>query len=127
MNRRLYILIGISIIALVLVRIHAQRYLGFEGFTDGEKRELLIAKMKGCGHCEKAMPEFKKLVAASTLKLADGSSVTIRMLDASTDRAEVESLGVNGFPTILYRSNSKVLPYEGPRTYEGVMGFLQTM
>jgi hypothetical protein len=33
---------------------------------------------------------------------------------------------VRGFPTILYVSNGQKTEYSGPRTYDGVMGFLQS-
>ena len=87
--------------------------------------ELLIVKAKWCGHCKTAMPEFEKLVAASPFKLADGNSVTIRMLDEADHKDEIAKLPVKGFPTILFRNGATPVEYSGPRTYEGVMGFLK--
>jgi hypothetical protein len=129
---KLYITLSLSLIVLVLIRIYGQSVLGFtdiknEGFYSSSSKELLICKMQGCGHCVKAAPEFDKLQKASPLKLDDGSSVTVRILDASTDKDELNSLGVNGFPTILYKVNGNYIPYEKPtRTYDGVMAFLNS-
>jgi len=119
-------IIGVAVIALVLLRTYGRRVVGFEGFASGSGgKELLIVKAKWCGHCKRAMPEFEKLVAASPVKLRDGSSVTVRMLDEADNKSEVETLSVRGFPTILFREGGKRMEYEGARTYEGVMGFLQ--
>ena len=88
----------------------------------------LIVKAGWCGHCKSAMPEFQRLVAATPVTLKDGSSVTIRMLDEGADKAEVQTLQVKGFPTILYRGPSgDRMEYSGPRTYDGIMGFLKNL
>ena len=127
---KLITLLGLAIILMVLVRVYRRAKLygfdDFEGFSGGDK-ELLIVKAGWCGHCKSAMPEFEKLVKASPVKLKDGSSVTIRMLDEKANKSEVETLSVRGFPTILYRAGGKNMEYSGERTYDGVMGFLQSM
>ena len=67
-------------------------------------------------------------MSASPVKLKDGSDVTIRMLDSDVDSAAVKALNIRGFPTILYkRGNGEPEEYPGPRTYDGVMGFLNSM
>jgi thiol-disulfide isomerase/thioredoxin len=127
---KIIIALGLAIIAMVLIRVYRRAKLygfdDFEGFSSHGK-ELLIVKAGWCGHCKSAMPEFQKLVKASPVKLKDGSSVTIRMLDEKENKGEVESLSVRGFPTILYRAGGKSMEYSGERTYDGVMGFLQSM
>jgi hypothetical protein len=60
------------------------------------------------------------------MKLKDGSSVTIRMLDEKANKSEVEPLNVRGFPTILLFKDGTRLEYEGERTYNGVMSFLES-
>lgn len=74
------------------------------------------------------MPEFNRLVAAKSVKLRDGSDVTIRMLDDASDKPEIQTLSVRGYPTILYKGSSgDRMEYSGPRTFDGVMGFLKGM
>ena len=123
----LYILIGVLLLMLVIIRLYGRSVLGFrnrEGFASGA--ELLIVKAKWCGHCVKAKDDFEKLKKASPVKLSDGSEVTIRVLDEADDKSEVTALNVKGFPTILYLSSSgNRQEYPGPRTYDGVMAFLQ--
>lgn len=121
---RIYMILGSCILILILIRVYKRSYRPTEGF-EGAGKELYIVKMEKCGHCVKAMPEFNKLVSASPVKLADGSSVAIRMLDSNKDKTMVDSLSVRGFPTILYMDGGKRMEYDGERTYDGVMGFLQ--
>lgn len=123
MRNRLIVAFGILLIAILVLRIYARA--SREGFQSGGN-ELVIVKAEWCGHCKRALPEFEKLVSASPMKLKDGSSVTIRMLDEKANKSEVEPLNVRGFPTILLFKDGTRLEYEGERTYNGVMSFLET-
>lgn len=127
MKASVYVLLGLALLLLVLLRIYGRRYLGFETFQSGGggDKEVVIVKAAWCGHCKKAAPEFQRLVSASPIRLSDGSEVKVRMLDDKANSTEVQGLGVKGFPTILYFSNGQKTEYSGPRTYDGVMGFLQ--
>lgn len=116
-------LLIIGFVLLIALRLYGRK---LEGFAGAAGKELVIVKAEWCGHCQKAMPEFKKLVAASPIKLADGSSVTVRMLDEKKDKAVVDTMGVKGFPTILYIKDGQRIEYSGSRTADGVMGFLQS-
>jgi thiol-disulfide isomerase/thioredoxin len=121
---KLYILFGVTLLLLVFLRLYGRQTLGFEGFKSN--KEVVIVKADWCGHCKKAKPEFERLIGASPIRLSDGSEVVVRMLDEGKDKSEVQGLGVRGFPTILYVSNGQKTEYSGPRTYDGVMGFLQS-
>jgi thiol-disulfide isomerase/thioredoxin len=122
---KLFFLFAVALLVLVFLRFYGRRVLGFEGFASSGK-EVVIVKADWCGHCKKAKPEFEKLIGASPIRLSDGSEVTVRMLDEGSNKPEVQGLGVKGFPTILYLSNGQKTEYSGPRTYDGVMGFLQS-
>ena len=122
--RKILILGSILLILLVILRLTQRSVSGFQN----PGSEIIICKASWCGHCKTAMPEFERLVSASPVKLKNGSDVTIRMLDNDTDSAAVKALNVRGFPTILYKSGSgQFQEYPGPRTYDGVMGFLNSM
>ena len=125
MKNKLIITFGLLLIAILVLRIYARA--SREGFQSGggKGNELVIVKAEWCGHCKRALPEFEKLVSASPMKLKDGSSVTIRMLDEKANKSEVEPLNVRGFPTILLFKDGTRLEYEGERTYNGVMSFLE--
>ena len=125
--KKLYIILGLAVIILVLIRVYvrASRMGGFEGFEGGSDCDLVIATWKQCGHCIKAMPEFEKLQSLELPKLRDGSSVRLRMLDADSDKGDIESLGIRGYPSILFLKGGERIEYEGPRTAEGIISFLK--
>jgi len=126
--RRLLIAVGVLIVLLLVLRNVRPSPEGFQGSGEKVKGELVIAKAEWCGHCKSAMPEFKKLLKASPIRLPDGSQVTVRMLDEKADRSEVTQLGVKGFPTIMYTpTGASAIDYNGSRTYDGVMSFLQNV
>lgn len=117
------------IVIALIVALVALRYMlsSQEGFESAEGRSVHILKAEWCGHCQKAMPEFKKLVDASPVTLKSGEKVSIRMLDSDADKDAISALGykVRGFPTLLVQKGKEFTEYPGERTYDGVMEFLE--
>ena len=114
-----------AVIAVLLIILYLYGQPAQEGFT-GAGKELVIVKAEWCGHCKRAAPEFERLAAASPIRLQDGSSVTVKLLDEKKDKAVVDTMGVKGFPTIIYMKDGQRLEYDGARTFDGVMGFLES-
>ena len=126
-DMHLYSLLGVLVLILVVFKLYGTSILGFQnqGPVMGGKDTLLIVKANWCGHCKKAMPDFEQLVSASPITKADGSSVTVRMLDSDTDKSEVKNLNVKGFPTILYqKADGTVTNYNGERSFNAIQAFL---
>jgi thiol-disulfide isomerase/thioredoxin len=122
----LYILLGILVLILVVFKLYGSSVLGFQNQAAGG--ELLICKAEWCGHCKRAMPDFQKLVSSSPITKADGSSVTVRLLDSDADADEIKNLNVRGFPTILYQSSDgSVSNYNGERTAAAITAFVNNM
>lgn len=119
MNKRL-VIVALLFISLVIIRIAVRGQ--YEGFQ--EEKKIVIAKADWCGHCRKAAPEFEKLRLASPLRLANGNQVTVEVLDADQNKAEVTALGVKGFPTIMMMKGGEKVEYPGERTYDAVVEFL---
>lgn len=128
-------MLAIGLIAVICIAgiyfDNGGRIRSWDGFSNGSgsgnEGELIIVKAGWCGHCKNAMPEFKRLIDSSPIKLQNGDTVSVRMLDEGTDKAEVNSLGVKGFPTIIYKTaNGQQKEYTGERTYTGVISFLNS-
>jgi thiol-disulfide isomerase/thioredoxin len=119
------------VVAALIAVLFVIRYFlsDLEGFQDADPsaRSLLIFKAEWCGHCQKAMPEFKKLADASPISLPSGEKVTVRLLDADADKDEISGIGykVRGYPTILVQKGKEFTEYPGERTHQAVMEFLQ--
>lgn len=121
----LQIVLALVVLLLVLRYVVSDR----EGFQSGQTGgSVIILKAEWCGHCKKAMPEFKKLVDASPLRLPSGETVAVRMLDSDADKDAIQGLGykVRGFPTILVQKGTEFTEYPGERTHQGVMDFLES-
>lgn len=124
--KNLYIILGLAVIILVLIRVYvrASRMSGFEGFA-GNENELVIATWDKCGHCIKAKPEFARLESLGLPRLRDGSSVTLRKLDANANKDEIAALGISGYPSILFLKGGERIEYSGERTADGIISFLK--
>jgi thiol-disulfide isomerase/thioredoxin len=75
-----------------------------------------------CGYCQKAKPEFQKLMEDSDLSKM---GVNPRMVDAEQNEAAAKADGVQGFPTFILKKNGKNIPYEGGYTYSEFIKFLK--
>ena len=111
----------ILLILLVLLRYYSGHAV--EGFSSASK-SVIICKADWCGHCKKAAPEFQKLMSASPITLKDGSKVTVKILDADKDKAEMSQYGVKGFPTVLIINDGVTTEYPGKRTANDITEFL---
>jgi thiol-disulfide isomerase/thioredoxin len=124
----LYILLGVLALILVVFKLYGTTVLGFQNQYGGSSAavdQLIIVKANWCGHCKRAMPDFERLVSASPITKADGSAVTVRMLDSDADAGEVQNLNVKGFPTILYQSSDgSISNYNGERTFNAIQAFV---
>jgi thiol-disulfide isomerase/thioredoxin len=115
------IILGVLILLLILLRhYHHPAYEAFES----PSKNVVICKADWCGHCQKAAPEFDRLVAASPIKLKDGSTAVVKVLDADKDKPEIGKYKVRGFPTILVGNGNSMTEYPGERTHDGILSFL---
>ncbi|PKA52749.1 Protein disulfide isomerase-like 2-2 [Apostasia shenzhenica] len=75
-----------------------------------------------CGHCKKLAPEYEKL--GSSFKKT--KSVLIAKVDCDDQKSLCSKYGVQGYPTIQWFSKGSLEPkkYEGPRTAEGLVEFV---
>jgi len=121
----LFILLGVLALILVVFKLYGTTILGFQNQITVNQDTLIIVKANWCGHCKRAMPDFEQLVSASPITKADGSSVTVRMLDSDADSTEVKNLNVKGFPTILYQTaDGTTTNYSGERSFNAIQAFL---
>jgi thiol-disulfide isomerase/thioredoxin len=121
------VLLSASIVILLVIRYVLTDSI--DGFADGAGSTFYIIKAEWCGHCKKAMPEFKKLVDASPLSLGSGEKVEIKMLDGDSDKEAIDAMGykVRGFPTMVLKKGGSFTEYPGERTEEGVKAFLEQL
>lgn len=72
---------------------------------------VIFVKADWCGHCRAAKPEIRKTAAIL------GSVLPVYEVDSDKHKDVVESMKVDGFPTIFFRNaNDKLKQYRGERT-----------
>ena len=74
-----------------------------------------------CGHCKAFAPEYEK--AAEEAK-NQGKPYILAELDATVHKNAAEKEGIEGFPTIKLFINGVPINYDGERTADAVLAFL---
>ncbi|XP_026030936.1 protein disulfide-isomerase A3 [Astatotilapia calliptera] len=73
-----------------------------------------------CGHCKRLAPEYE--AAATRLK----GIVSLAKVDCTANSNICSKYGVSGYPTLkIFRDGDESGPYDGPRTADGIVGFLK--
>jgi len=117
-------LIATLLLIIVAVNVFCGSMNKKEGFASGgNQKELVFIHMNGCGHCEKMKPDWK---AANK---ENKSSIKMRDVEMSQgDGPELcKKHKINGFPTIILLENGqKVSDYNGERSKNGILEFLNS-
>ncbi len=113
--------VTLMLFGVVYLAMHCNQYLQREGF-DGQK-EFVLVHMNGCGHCEKLMPDWK---AAEAENKTDISMRAVEMSEGDGPKL-CKKHNISGFPTIILLDNKgeKLDDYNGERSKDGILGFLQ--
>jgi thiol-disulfide isomerase/thioredoxin len=85
--------------------------------------KLIMFGTDWCPHCVKTAPIYANLGATQTI---GGKTVEILKINPETDENPYkDTVKIAGFPTIvLIDPTGTVSEYDGPRTEEGMLGFL---
>jgi len=123
-----HLLYGLLLVGLLVWTVRR------EGFTTSpstlledvkNKKVLVLFYMPGCKHCDVLKPQWDKAEA----KLGD-KMVAIDVSDSSNADVKTltEKFQINGYPTMLVLDNgNKVATYDGERTEEALVSYVQSM
>jgi thiol-disulfide isomerase/thioredoxin len=115
---------GVVVFCLALMYMAATS--SREGFSGDAGYRFIMMHMPGCGHCEKAMPEFDEFAKGSPLTI-NGKSVSVSKIDGVADAESSKKFGVDGFPTfVLVKPDGSIDKYSGERNPAGYKAFLQS-
>jgi len=103
-----YIFIILFIIFLIF-----QNFSKFTNTETNDSSKVLVFYSNRCGHCIRAMPEFKK---------ANNKNSDVRLIDASEleNTPLLKQYDIKGFPTIIKEDGTK---FSGDRTADEILKF----
>jgi thiol-disulfide isomerase/thioredoxin len=78
-----------------------------------------------CGHCHAAMPEWRRMGQRVTTD--KGKNVEITAINVLEHEDIARKAGIFSYPTFMYVDNGVVQKYEGDRTKQSFMTFLNSM
>jgi len=117
--------IVIATLAYLAVLYSGGGLSSMDGFSDTKGPTFTMYYMNGCPHCERIKPDFQKFVAAGQVQ-ANGKAVKIRMLEQGEAQDEVNSLGIQGFPSFyLSTADGNTLEYTGERSVPAYKSFIK--
>ena len=134
---RLYFALGAAVVVFLLVTAYryfagempsspvaaAATAMKKEGF-ENQTSKCIFFGVDWCPHCVKAKPIFEELGPTQTI---GGHVVQMEIINPETDENPYKDrVKVSGYPTVVFLDGEgNVTEYEGPRTREGFLSFLQ--
>ena len=115
---------GLLVIFLTLV-ILVSVFFGFNRFVKeglDNNNSFILVHMKECGHCKELMPIWNEASQSNTTQ--------IRMKAVEMSEPEgvklCEENDIKSFPTMILIKDNIITPYDGNRTKQGLLGFLNS-
>ena len=87
----------------------------------GNKIDIMLFKAEWCGHCKLFKDTWEKL------KENYNNKFNFITYDSVKDAMKIKTMGVKGYPTIMFRDNVLVKSYDGPRDYETLDSILSNL
>ena len=116
--------VGIFAIGVALIIFWSRMTPRSEGFQGSEGFRMVMYGVDWCPHCVTSKPQFLAIGPTQTI---GGKTVTFELINPEKTPEAVKGKEIHGFPTFhLYRGDgSLVKEYEGPRTKDGILKFLE--
>jgi len=89
-------------------------------FVTENKLAVVLFYAPWCGHCKAFKPEYENIATALKEK-----GIPAGRIDGDAEGEISESVGLEGFPTIMVYIEGRHVKYDGPRSKAGVLAFVE--
>jgi len=89
-------------------------------FVKDNKLCVVMFYAPWCGHCKAFKPEYERIATALKEK-----EIPCGRIDGDAEGEISNEVGIEGFPTIMVYVDGKPVKYDGPRTKDGVLNFIE--
>jgi len=103
---------------LLYKKKYLQKKLNMTGGSP--KNEIMLFKANWCGHCKSFLPIWQKIEKDPSL------NVNFTTFDSVENKREMQLYNIEGFPTIIYKVNDKLIEYTGSRDEKSVREFIKS-
>jgi thiol-disulfide isomerase/thioredoxin len=86
-----------------------------------DKKDVILFKAEWCGHCVGFKTHWNKL------KKDHKKEYNFITYDVDENKKEMESWGIQGFPTIIVKKGDDAMEYVGPNEYNSVLDFIKNI
>ena len=115
---------GLLVLFLILV-ILISVFFAFnrfrkEGFDNNNS--FILVHMKECGHCKDLMPIW------NSAKQINSTPITMKEVEMNEPEGKklCDEHDIKSFPTMILIKNNNPIPYDGNRTKESLLSFLES-
>jgi thiol-disulfide isomerase/thioredoxin len=95
-------------------------------FFKSSEDSLYFFNVDWCGHCKTAKPKWGKFVSMAK---QNKNFSRIKFIDANGDDEKnsklLEEFNVSAYPTIVLQKDGSSIEYDGDRSVEGLVGFME--
>jgi len=89
-------------------------------FVKDNKLCVVMFYAPWCGHCKAFKPEYERIATALKEK-----EIPCGRIDGDAEGEISNEVGIEGFPTIMVYVDGKPVKYDGPRSKDGVIAFVE--
>ena len=86
-----------------------------------DRKEVYLFKADWCGHCKAFKPVWEELEKNYKNKY------TFKVYDADKNKNEISQWQIGGFPTVIAKNGKNATEYVGPRDYDSLKTFFESI
>jgi thiol-disulfide isomerase/thioredoxin len=109
--------------------IHTPKLIAPNTASDSEEEKpykMFLFYASWCGHCHTTLPHWNKFETKANHSSL-GKKVEIKKFESEEPESDSTKkqygIDVDGYPTIVFVKNGKIIPYEGKRKWKQFMSF----